>query len=180
MMIELLRVHGADHEPVVRARGHVRKQVAEVHAALAMLRERPRRTHEPGGLLLDEGEAHVLRHRFRQRLPVQLIELGLGVEKIHLRGSALHEDADAILRLGREMRLPRFQWIFDCERRGRRRGDQPLFRQQRTQRQRTDAIGGRREKTATGLMSEFEVGVHGLKRLLIERCGVMLSIARAD
>jgi len=60
VMIELVRMHGPDHQPVIGAGRHVRQQITEVHAALAMLPELARRSHEHGGFLFDEGEAHLL------------------------------------------------------------------------------------------------------------------------
>jgi hypothetical protein len=51
VMIELIRVQAADHEPVIRTGGHVWQQIAKVHAATPVLPERALRTHEPRLLL---------------------------------------------------------------------------------------------------------------------------------
>jgi hypothetical protein len=42
---------------VIDARGQVRQEVGQLHAAFAVFREPPRAAHEPGAFLLDEGEA---------------------------------------------------------------------------------------------------------------------------
>jgi hypothetical protein len=60
------------------------------------------RQNRGGGL--DEGQAQVLGHGRRQRLAGILLQRGLGIEKIHLAGSALHEQADNVLGVRREMR----------------------------------------------------------------------------
>jgi hypothetical protein len=85
---------------------HVRQQIAEIHAALAVLGKDSRDAHEPRGFFADEGKAHVLCHAVRQRLAVEFVELRLRIEEIHLARPALKEDEDAVLRLRREMRLP--------------------------------------------------------------------------
>ena len=60
------------------------------------------RAREHGRGRLDERQLQVLRHRRRQRLAVPLLQLGLGIEQIHLARAAFHEQEDHVLRLGRE------------------------------------------------------------------------------
>ena len=60
------------------------------------LRGLPRRR----ALLLDEGEAHVLRHRVGQLLPIQFVQLGLGIEKVNLTRRTFEIDADQFFACG--------------------------------------------------------------------------------
>src|SRR5580692_5125104 len=97
MMIELVRVHRADHQHVVRAGGKMRQKITELHAALAMSAELARRAEQNGRFLLDEGEPYVLDQRLGKRLTIQLVELGLGIEQIDLAGSPFQKDENALL-----------------------------------------------------------------------------------
>ena len=110
MMIERVRVHGAHHAKVVGHLRSVRQIIRENHAALAVLLELARAGEHRRGRL-DERELQVLRHRRRQRLAVPFLQLRLRIEQIHLARAAFHEQEDDVLRLGREMRLPRSERI---------------------------------------------------------------------
>ena len=165
MMVELVRVHRAHHQPVVCAGSHARQQVAEIHPALAMFGELARTPHQHGALLLDEGEADVFREALRQWLAVEVVELRLRIEQIHLARRALHEDEDAVLRPGREMRRLRQQRIAQggC-RRGQDGCDQPFFGQQRAQCHQAKAVGRRGQKFAARLSGEMSKRVHRINR----------------
>jgi len=157
MVVELIRVQAANHEPVIGLLRHVRQQIAEIHAALAMLRKLARAAHELRGLFADEGKAHVLRHAVRQRLAVQFIELRLRIEEIHLAGTTFEEDEDAVLRLRREMRRLRQQRIGSN---GRFGTENAFLRQQGAQRERAEAAGGRVEELAACLLNLMLDGMH--------------------
>ena len=97
LVVRDVGVHRADEADVVGAAADVREQLADVHAALAVLLERERRTHQRAGLPLG-------RHRSAgQRLAVVLVEHRLGIEAVHLREPAVHEQEDDVLRLRRVM-----------------------------------------------------------------------------
>ena len=96
-MVERLGMHRAHPANVVGAGRQVRPEVGELHAALAVLVEATRTAHEPRRLALNERKTHVARHRLRQRLAVQLVQLRLGVPKVDLAGSALHVHVDDAL-----------------------------------------------------------------------------------
>ncbi len=94
-----IRDHRSHDGEVVHARADAREQVADGDAAFAVAAELPRTLEHVAdvvelsrvGLDLD-------------RLAVLAIEPGLGVEGIELGGTAVHEEKDDALRLGREMR----------------------------------------------------------------------------
>ena len=88
-------VHGPHHRNVVGAGPKLGEHVGHLHSRLPV----------PFEL---EGAAHV--HPLFQApvlaedgFPVQLVQLGLGIEGVHLAGSSLHEHEDAGLGLGREV-----------------------------------------------------------------------------
>jgi len=87
MMVERLGVHRANQGDVVGAGRQVRQEVGQLHAALAVLREDARAAQDAGAVLLDEGEADVLRQRLGQFLSLQLVEFRLGVEQVELAGA---------------------------------------------------------------------------------------------
>lgn len=106
--------HRADHTDVVGEFRGAREEAADLESALAVFLERKRRLHEVAdgpAIRADLGFAAIgLAVEFRQR--------GLGVKGVHLAGAAVHEEEDAVLGLGGEVRL------FRGERtqRGSRRG----------------------------------------------------------
>ena len=87
MMVELRRVHRTHEAQVVRDGTDVRQQIAQFHAALAVLGELPRtrehlRTSLRGVVVFDfAGEF----------LAVVFVQCGLGVEQIHVARPALHK-----------------------------------------------------------------------------------------
>ena len=92
-------------------------------------------------VLLQKGEAHLIRHRVRELLSVQLLELRLRVEQIHLAHPALHVEEDATLRARHELRGLRRQRIH-------RRREQSLRAEQRREGQPADAARGVHEEIA--------------------------------
>ena len=72
-------------------RADVREQLADLHAALAVLLERERRSHQRAGLALGGDRAA------GQRLAVVLVEHRLGIEAVDLRQAAVHEQEDDAL-----------------------------------------------------------------------------------
>ena len=138
-VIELRRVNGADDGDVVGDVGQMRKQLGQLRAGLAIALEVERRTEEPRRSL-DEREPLPLRNEFsRYLLAVVLLQRGLVVEQIELRGRPGHEQIDDVLRLGREVRRPRHERSVGllCE--------QPVV-DERRQRQPSDAESGLPEK----------------------------------
>ena len=73
--VRLIPELGSSEANVIDAGGQVRQEVRQLHAALSVLRKLARTAEQPGRLLLDEGEAHVLGHRLGQGLAVQIVEL---------------------------------------------------------------------------------------------------------
>jgi len=116
MVVEGFALHGANHAKVVGMLRDVREKIREFHAALAMLAKLARAS-EHGSSRLDEGQFQVLGQRGWKRFAMPLIQLGLGIEQVHLAGRALHKQEDHVLRLWREVGLLRRQRI------GRLRGD---------------------------------------------------------
>ncbi len=157
-MIELVGVHRAHHEQVVRDRAEVRQQVAEIHPALAVFFERALRAHQPRRFFFDESEAHFFQQRIGQRLAVELVELWLRIEEIELARRAFHEDENAVLRLRREVRPLRQEWI---GRRGRGRREQAVGLQHRAEREHAEAARRRGEKIAAREMDGVVEGMHG-------------------
>ena len=94
-------LHRADQADVVGDRAEVRQEFAEFHPALAVTRELPERPQHLGRRL-----GHVVVFQVaRELLPVPLREHRLGVEQVHLRRPAHHEEGDHRLGLGRARRL---------------------------------------------------------------------------
>ncbi len=93
---------------------------------------------------------------------MQFIELGFGIEEIHLAGSPLHENADAILGPGREVRKAWRQRIQHHASlpigRGAGRHQEPLLREHGSQRHHAQTAGGGGQKFPAGLGCK---GVHG-------------------
>ena len=88
----------------------MRQEFADVHAALAGLRELADRA-EQLGVALDERESLALGERLGHRLAGEFVELRLRLEEFKLRRRAGHEQIDDRLGLGGEVRLPRRERI---------------------------------------------------------------------
>ena len=97
VVVDVVRVHGADHAQVVRARGQLRKQLTDFGAALSMFGKLPRRLQQVAGF-------GPLQFGFleRQRFAVVGRQPRLGVEQIHMGRPAGHEKKNDALGLGGE------------------------------------------------------------------------------
>ena len=85
--------------------------VGQLHAAFAMLRERPVRAAQNSRVFLDEGETNFFQQLFGQRLAVQFVEFRFWIEQIQMRWRSGVKDEDTGLGLRVVMRLPRRQWV---------------------------------------------------------------------
>src|ERR1035438_4582506 len=103
MMIERVGVHGPDQANIVGAGSRMGDEIRILGAALAVGFEFSRAGQHRGGRL-DECQLELAGHGGRQRLALPFFELGLGIEKIHLAGSAFHEHEDDVLGFRRERR----------------------------------------------------------------------------
>ena len=100
-MVHGVADHRAHHAEVVSARAHMREQTADRGSALAVRLEFERRSHQAadfvrwreGDLALD-----------RQRLAFVQLQARLGVEGVQVRGPAMHEEKDDVLRFRGEVR----------------------------------------------------------------------------
>ena len=90
MMIELVRVHRPDHADVVNDLGQMRQQFRHLDAALAVLLEGERAWHERPRMTLPHDDLALS----AQRLPGIFVERGLGIERVHVRRTAVHEEMD--------------------------------------------------------------------------------------
>jgi len=135
VVVELGRSQAANQQQVVGDTAEMRKKLREFHTALAMLAEAEARPKQPGGVLLDEGEADFLEQGFGHRLPVLPGEHWLGVEQVDMAGGTGHEDEDAALGT-------RFEVCPTCGSGGRGRGEQAVVVQSGTQADRTKSAGG--------------------------------------
>ena len=103
MVIELVGLHRVDHADVVGTGGDVGKEVREPHPALAMLLELASRSHQSGGVFLDEGKLGAFGKRVGHFLAVELLQHRFVFEQIKLRRRPGQEDVDAAFCLGRKM-----------------------------------------------------------------------------
>ena len=101
LMIEVLAVHGPDERHIVADRAQLRHQLRHLHAGLAVALELERRGHHHADLA---GELDLAEDVAARRFPRVFLERGLGVEQIHLAGSAIHEQVDDRFRLRLEVR----------------------------------------------------------------------------
>ena len=105
-------VHGPHHRNVVGAGPQFGEHVGHLHSRLPVPLELEGAAHVnplfQAPVLAEDGFA------------VELVQLGLGIEGVHLAGSSLHEHEDAGLGLGREVGLLGEQGVF-----GPGRGGQP-------------------------------------------------------
>ena len=83
-MVELVRLHGADHQQVIGHRPKVREVIAELHPTLAVRLEDPLGAHQLDGVRLDEGETCLVQHLLGQGLAVALVQFRLGVEQVQV------------------------------------------------------------------------------------------------
>ena len=100
-MLGEVRDHRPDDRQVVDALADLRKQVADRDAALAVMAEFPRAAQH----VADVVELRRVRLDL-DRLPVLAVEPRLGVERVDLRRSAVHEQEDDARGLGRKVRGP--------------------------------------------------------------------------
>jgi hypothetical protein len=91
--------HRADQADVIDDLGEMRKKLAQLHPAFAVLREFPRRSED---LRRGLGEVVVF-DLAGEVLAVVLRQHRLRIEEVHLRGTAHHEERDHRLRLAGEM-----------------------------------------------------------------------------
>ena len=111
LVVRDVGVHRANHADVVGAGADVREELADLEAALAVARELERRLHQRAGPALGgHGAAG-------KRLAVILRQHRLGIEAVHLRQPAVHEQEDDVLGARRMMQSA-----------GRGRGLRPLAR----------------------------------------------------
>ena len=150
VVVELFGIHRADQQQVVGTAADVWQEVGELGAALAVGPKGSLGAHQSHRVLLDEGEADVLELFVGHRLPVQLVELRLGVEEVQVgRGTGI-ENEDA--RLGTRLEVGRL----GCQRIGIC-GEQSVLGQQRRQTGGTQATGRAGQEVAA---CTFEHIVH--------------------
>ncbi len=104
MVIESVGVHGADQAYVVGARCRVLHEIRILRAALAIRLEHARAAQH-GRVGFDERQLYLFGHGLGQRLALPFLQLGLGIEEIHLAGRAFHEEENDALGFRREVRL---------------------------------------------------------------------------
>src|SRR5438132_1218530 len=126
----------------------MRKKIGQLHAAVAVRRELAVAAEQNGRFFLDEREADALRHRFRQLLAVQLVQLRLRIKQVDMARRAFRQKENAILRLRGKMRQLGREWI-DRSIRRRIGSEQAILLQQRRQRQGAEARGARGEELPT-------------------------------
>jgi hypothetical protein len=117
--------------------------------------------HQHCRLFFDEGESHVFGERFWERLTVELIEFGLGIVQIQLARSPFHEDEDAVLRFGGEVRLT---WREGVSGSGNGGSGYSVLREQGVEGEHAETIGSGREEIAAGEMDGLVKGVHGVEK----------------
>src|SRR5262249_52265872 len=148
--------HRVEESDIGHANRQVREQVGDPLAALTILLELPLRTDDAPLVLV--AAATVRLHG--DRLPIQLIELGLVVERIDLAGAAVHEQEDDALRLATEV------WLLRGERvSGYTRicaiGEETVLRQQAAQGQAGEPSAGLPQKLAARAAAERAAGFVG-------------------
>ena len=99
--------HRMDEPDIVHARREVREKIAHMLAALPVLLELPLRS-DHAALVPFSAAAKGLHIN---RLPVERVERGLVVKRVHLARPAIHEEENDALRLRREVRLLRRERI---------------------------------------------------------------------
>ena len=132
-MVRHLRIHRADDRDVVRVRRRLRKDLADLEATLAVFLELKRRRKRRSGLALG---AEILAW---QRLTRVLRQQRLGIERVHVRRTAVQEEMDDAFCFGCKVRRPR----------NRRRCQHRLALRQGAQREGAHTHAGACEKIAT-------------------------------
>jgi hypothetical protein len=95
-MVGVIRSHRLDQADVVHDAADVREEIADQRAALPARLEAEQRTEDVLDALGVRPE--------RRRLPVQVEQRGLVIERLEMREAAREEDEDHALRLRRVMR----------------------------------------------------------------------------
>src|SRR5437773_249089 len=133
---------------VIHNARRLREQFADPRAASAVLPElAPRAEQLRAVAAAHECEAFALDERLRNRLAVQLNELGLVIEQFELARSAGHEEVNDVLRARLEMRRTRRHWIGDGS---RRRAEEFFFTEQGCERDAAQAHRAAAEKVTAG------------------------------
>src|SRR5436190_3378078 len=131
---------------VIHNARRLREQFADPRAASAVLPElAPRAEQLRAVAAAHECEAFALDERLRNRLTVQLDELGLVIEQFELARSAGHEEVNDVFRARLEMRRTRRHWIGDGS---RRRAEEFSFAEQRRERDAAQAQAALLEEPA--------------------------------
>ena len=105
VVVDRFGVHRSDLAPIIGEACHVGHEFAEPHTGLAVLSEfehggSDREFALPGG---HGREPLALANRFWEVLSASVFQIGLGIEKIHLRGCPGLEQVDDSLGFGRMM-----------------------------------------------------------------------------
>ena len=125
--------------------GRLGEQLADLDAALAVLRELERRAHGRAGLALGAQIAA------GQRLAVILVQQRLGIERVDLRRPAVHEQVHDLLGLaGKVRRLGRQRSAAPPAVAARRAAQQPVGGQHAGQAQHAEAHAAAGEHLAAG------------------------------
>ena len=109
-VIELVRVHGADHADLVGDGVEVGAGVAHPHAGLAIAGKGARGTHELGDAGR-EGKAAAFENGVGAVLAAAFDQLGLVVKEVQVGRRTGHVEVDDALGLGRKVRLFGREWI---------------------------------------------------------------------
>ena len=140
LVIRHIGAHGPDDADVVDRLGGFRKKLADLDATLPVFLELERRAKRAAGLPLG-------REMNRDFLAVEFRQLGLRIERIHMRRSAVHEKLDVAFDLRGKLRR------FDRERihragLGGARTENARLAHDRAERERTHAHAAAMEKIA--------------------------------
>ena len=176
VVVEFLRMHRTDHKDIVRHGTEVRYEVAELHSGLPVFPEGPLGSHKGCSGRFDKGEAGFVEHAFGKALACHFVELWLGVEEIDLGGSSGHENEDACLGLGVEMRLARGHRVPESSFVGIRQ--QAFLGQKGSEGNSTDPGGGSGKEISAGAEQMVLDGIHDDDRYSLVRNSSMLSMMR--
>ena len=130
MVIERVGVHAADQADIVRGSAEVRQKIGQLHSTLAVRSEFAVAAQQHRRLFLNECEPDALRHRLRQLLSVEFIQLRLRVEQVDMARRPFRQEKDAVFCLRSKMRRLWSEGIGQrvCRRISR---EQPVLLQQR-------------------------------------------------
>ncbi len=146
------RIHRANDRNVIDHPSQVRQQLGDFRSARTLFGKLPRRAKHLGTRL----SRVVVLHLAGELLPVEFVELRLGIEQVHLARPALHEHRDHRLgprRKARRLRLQvirRLDQVRLVEQRLGIRGQQPLIAQQCGQSNRAQAKAAASKKLTAG------------------------------